>query len=175
MIAVACGDALQRPGRRARSIEQSRPCGRVGLAERGLEQLAGDPERELALELAAARRQPPNILRRTGGGQHGGLADTRRSGDQHDRAVPGLGGVNRRGDRRKLGLALEQRHGAMLPQLRPAVLVAEGTFTDTTGRVGAQRIRGTPASCPSRSRGVRSPIPALARQVSPADGRTRGA
>ena len=79
--------------------------------EHGLEELAHDPEGEVALELGAAGAQEARraVLRREPrGGEHGRLADPRRSLDDHAAARSLARRRDRHLDALKLSLALEE-------------------------------------------------------------------
>ena len=94
--------------------------GRRGREQR-LEELAHDAERELPLELAAARRQhaePRGLRDRPRLGEQAGLADPGAALDRCEPPVPVARGVEERAQRGDVGLALEERRGRAAPGRR---------------------------------------------------------
>ena len=80
--------------------------------DEALEELAHDAERELALELAARGLQRPEVGLCAERVEQRGLAGARGALDERDPAEPAAGGVQQRGQRPQLVLALQQPHPA---------------------------------------------------------------
>ena len=105
-----------------RAEDGGRRCGRAGERLRAarrighgrLEQLAHDAEAELALELRRAGGQHEQLVARTGAqvGEQARLADPGRAADHEQPPAPRRRVGDRGVERRDLGLALDQRHGA---------------------------------------------------------------
>src|SRR5439155_22797580 len=130
--------------RQARAARED--LGTLGAARRAhatLEELHGDAQREVALELAATRAQDLELgddgeLAR--GPQQARLPQARLAFDDHDRAAAAGGLVDRLADARKLGVALEEsRCGfcrsthASFPRLCPSRATTSSPVTANPG------------------------------------------
>src|SRR5262249_33604981 len=95
-----------RPGQGTGAAQQ-----RLALARGALEQLAHDAERDLALELPAARGEYAHtVRRRSRGAEQPRLADAGRPVDHRDGSVTGAGLGEQGFEQGGLGLAFEQWH-----------------------------------------------------------------
>jgi hypothetical protein len=83
-----------------------------GASQRCLEELAYEPEAEIALDVATATAQHASSTARRGGGvEQRRLADPRRSLEEQHAALAAACPLEQRGDLRQLPVAFGQRRG----------------------------------------------------------------
>jgi hypothetical protein len=165
---LAAGQRKRAGRQRGGALEHVRALPGVRFGERGLEQLADDAEREVALQLGAARAQHAQAVGlggRAGDAQHLGLADPGRALDDDQRADAVTRPPHGRGDTRELLVAFEElaEHGVTIHAPRRRFETPRGVHAGSSGPGESPPGRPLPARRARRARlrlrrGSRAPM-----------------